>query len=142
MSLEELVAQRRLQEVESSAAHASALLMEAGRHLVGARSLAVLDPVGAYQLAYDAARKSAVAVLAGRGLRPTARGGHLAVVEALRALEVDGFEMLDIMRRQRNRLEYPEPDDPRATVEDARLGVEWASEMHARAETIIAKQRP
>lgn len=43
------------------------------------------DPAGALQLAYDAARKAAAALLATQGLRATTRGGHIAVLEAARA---------------------------------------------------------
>jgi hypothetical protein len=40
---------------------------------------------GGYALAYDGARKALTAILENEGLRPTTRGGHLAVFEAVRA---------------------------------------------------------
>jgi hypothetical protein len=62
------------------------LLADAGRHLAAAAAgLDADDFAGAYQLAYDALRKSAAALLAVQGLRATSRGGHLAVQEAVTA---------------------------------------------------------
>jgi hypothetical protein len=51
---------------------AEALLAAAARHVESARLTAGRDLEGAYSLAYDAARKSATALLAYQGLRPTA----------------------------------------------------------------------
>lgn len=76
-------------------------------------------------MAYDAARKSATALLAHQGLRPTSAGGHIAVVEAVRAQfpGVPGLTSLDRVRRRRNQAEYPQPEtyDPisASEVEDA-----------------------
>ncbi len=69
------------------------------------------DPEGAYALAYDAARKSAVALLAHQGLRPLSIGGHIAVVDAVQAQfpDVPGLRSLDMLRRRRNQAEYPDP---------------------------------
>jgi hypothetical protein len=43
------------------------------------------DLSGAYQLAYDALRKSAASLLAVQGLRATSHGGHIAVQDAVLA---------------------------------------------------------
>ena len=43
------------------------------------------DPEGAYTLLYDASRLALTAALAVQGLRPTTRGGHVVVGDALRA---------------------------------------------------------
>lgn len=43
------------------------------------------DPEATCSLAYDAARKSATALLAYQELRPTTAGGHIAVVDVMRA---------------------------------------------------------
>jgi hypothetical protein len=51
------------------------LLEDAGRHLATAsQAKAAGDPSGAYQLAYDALRKSAASLLEAQGLRATSRG--------------------------------------------------------------------
>ena len=45
--------------------------------------MASSDPEGAYAMLYDAARKSLTALLLTQGLRPTTRGGHIAVETAI-----------------------------------------------------------
>ena len=86
------------------------------------------DPAGALQLSYDAARKACAALLVVQGLRATTRGGHIAVMDAVRSqfndrggMEV--FGLLHTLRRRRNRTEYPDPDSP--GVDEARLGRRW-----------------
>lgn len=62
------------------------LLADAGRHLhTAAAGKAAGDMSGAYQLAYDAFRKSAASLLEAQGLRATSKGGHIAVQEAVTA---------------------------------------------------------
>ena len=62
------------------------MLEDAGRHLATASAAKVAgDLSGAYQLAYDALRKSAASLLEAQGLRATSRGGHLAVQEVITA---------------------------------------------------------
>jgi hypothetical protein len=52
------------------------MLEDAGRHLATASQAKVAgDLSGAYQLAYDALRKSAASLLEAQGLRATSRGG-------------------------------------------------------------------
>jgi hypothetical protein len=76
-----LVEQRHLQQVAADSQTAAALLASAGRHVDSARRTVDTDPEAAYALAYDAARKSATALLAHQGLRPTTSGGRIAVVD-------------------------------------------------------------
>jgi hypothetical protein len=61
------------------------------------------------------------------------RGGHVAVVSATSVLDVTGFDRLDPMRRRRNKLEYPGPNDFGATPDDARTAIEWARSRWQRA---------
>jgi HEPN domain-containing protein len=116
-----LIEQRHLQRVVADPEIASALLASARRHLESARQTADSDPEAAYSLAYDAARKSATALLAHQGLRPTTVGGHIAVVDVMRAQfpGVPGLASLDRLRRRRNQAEYPDPNgyDPITAVE-------------------------
>ena len=87
------------------------------------------DPEAAYSLAYDAARKSATALLNHQGLRPTTAGGHFAVVDTVRAQfpGVPGLTSLDRLRRRRNQAEYPDPRsyDP-ITAEEAKDAISVA----------------
>lgn len=124
-----LIEQRHLQQVAADSETATALLTSAGRHVESARRTVDADPEAAYTLAYDAARKSATALLAHQGLRPTTSGGHIAVVDAIRAQfpGVPGLTSLDRLRRRRNQAEYPNPTsyDP-ITVDEAKDAIETA----------------
>lgn len=61
----ELLGTRHLQRVVADSDIAVSLLTSARRHLGSARLTADTDPEAAYSLAYDAARKSATALLVG-----------------------------------------------------------------------------
>ena len=104
------------------------------------------DPAGALQLSYDAARKTAAALLAVQGLRSTTRGGHIAVIDAVRAqfndrggLEV--FGRLHALRRRRNRTEYPDEESPGVNEDDARQALETARAVIDAAERLLDSGR-
>jgi HEPN domain len=119
-----MIARGDLDRVQASRDHADLLMAQAGQHIASARAIAEVDPVGAYQLLYDAARKALSAVLENQGLRATSRGGHVAVLDAVLAqLDPPLGQVLrpfDRMRRRRNEAEYPRQDVPGFTDEDAR----------------------
>jgi hypothetical protein len=106
-----LIKARRLQQVACDPDTVEILLASARRHIASAKLTAERDPEAAFCLAYDAARKSATALLNQQGLRPTAAGGHIAVVDAISAQfpGVPGLASLDRLRRRRNQAEYPDP---------------------------------
>jgi hypothetical protein len=81
----QLIGDRHLQRVAADSDTAISLLASAKRHVASARLTVDGDPEACYSLAYDAARKATTALLAHQGLRPTTTGGHLAVVEIMRA---------------------------------------------------------
>ena len=119
-TLDDMLSKGSLERVPPSRTHAEAMLDQARRHLAAAGTIATGDPVGAYQLAYDAARKALTAVLENQGLRPTRAGGHLAVLDAVRA-QLDPpmggvLRPFDRMRRRRNDAEYPAADRPELTA--------------------------
>ncbi|HLU72721.1 MAG TPA: hypothetical protein VKZ82_11090 [Nonomuraea sp.] len=112
-ALDAMLSRGEIEKVTPSRARADELLDQASRHLATARAAVDSDPVGAYQLLYDAARKALCAVLENQGLRATSRGGHLAVYEAIVA-QLDpplgkSLRPFDRMRRRRNEAEYPRP---------------------------------
>lgn len=79
----ELLDAGELERVTADQRIAQLLLDDASRHLAtAAAALSSEDLSGAYQLAYDALRKSAASLLALQGLRATSRGGHVAVQES------------------------------------------------------------
>lgn len=71
-----------LERVTASLEQAEVLLGDARRHLASAALIGQTDPLGAYVLAYDAARKSIVGILEVQGLRATAKGGHVVLFDA------------------------------------------------------------
>ncbi len=123
--IERLLDARQLDHVPADADIVAALIASANRHVASAVTTAADDPEGAFALGYDAARKSATALLAHQGLRPTSDGGHIVIVEAMNAQfpGVAGLKSIDRLRRRRNQAEYPDPHnyDPVTTkeVEDA-----------------------
>lgn len=115
-ALDGMIARGELERVPASREHADLLLAQAKQHLESARTIAELDPAGAYQLLYDAARKALAAILENEGLRVTSRGGHIAVREAVSA-QLDPplggiLRPFDRLRRRRNEAEYPSIDAP------------------------------
>ena len=136
----QLIEDRHLQRVAADPEIATALITSARRHVESARLTVAGDPEAAYILAYDAARKSATALLARQGLRPTTVGGHLAVVESVRAQfpGVPGLTSLDRIRRRRNQAEYPDPAgyDP-ITTEEATECIQVAVSCVASAERLL-----
>jgi hypothetical protein len=84
-TIDQMIADHELQQVPASRDQANRLLAQARNHLSSAEKVLEEDPAGGYALAYDAARKAFAAVLENEGLRPISRGGHLAVLEAVRA---------------------------------------------------------
>jgi hypothetical protein len=122
--IDRMIAASELQRVPASRDHADSLILQARRHLVSADEISDDDPAGGYTLVYDAARKALTAVLENQGLRPTTRGGHLAVYEAARAqLDPPMGQVLrpfDRMRRQRHDVEYPPTDAPQISADDVR----------------------
>jgi hypothetical protein len=133
-TIEQMLADGELQQVPASRQQADRLLAQARHHLDSADKVRAEDPAGGYALAYDAARKALAAVLENQGLRPTSRGGHLAIAEAVRA-QLDPpmgpiLRRFNRMRVRRNQAEYPPADAPELTSDDV-------AEDESKAEQII-----
>ena len=86
-----LLASGELQKLTGAAANGERLLEKAAVTLTTARSAVETDPDSAFVLAYDSARQALTALLAHQGLRPTTKGGHYAVEQAVRAQFGPGF---------------------------------------------------
>ncbi len=117
------------------------LLGDASRHLATAAVAAQSeDLTGAYQLAYDAFRKSAASLLAVQGLRATSRGGHIAVQEAAAAqfgASVPAFRSFGRIRRARNAFEYPGDETPGPSADDVDDVITVATRAREAATTIL-----
>jgi HEPN domain-containing protein len=135
--VEDLVAAGDLQKLTGDAANGERLLEKAVVTLETARSAIERDPDSAFVLAYDATRQALTALLAHQGLRPTTKGGHYAVEQAIRAQFGPGFREFGALRRRRNELEYPERPGDDATVGEASEAVESAQMIIGAAEGIL-----
>lgn len=140
--IERLLNDAELERVTPSEDVASRLLANAEAHIGLASKGVEDDPAGALQLSYDAARKTSAALLAVQGLRSTTRGGHIAVIDAVRAQfndrgGMDVFGRLNRLRRRRNTTEYPDPDSPTVTEDDARQALATARETLDAAKRLI-----
>lgn len=145
-AIDALLAAKRLERVPANRELADEYLKQARAHLVTSTLAAGSDPIGEFQLAYDAARKSLAAVLLNQGIRPTSFGGHIAVLDAVMA-QLDPplgvvFKPLQWMRPLRNDSEYPSTDRPVAGSSDAAEGRRCAAEMIKKAASILDHMPP
>jgi len=144
--IERLLGDGELERVTPSDEVASRLLANAEAHIGLATKGVEDDPAGALQLSYDAARKASAALLAVQGLRSTTRGGHIAVIDAVRAQfndrgGVEVFGRLNRLRRRRNTTEYPDADSPTITEDDAGQALATAREAVDAAKRLVESRR-
>ena len=131
----ELIDAGELERVAVNREHAQGLLLRARRHLKTARRLVVDDPEGAYTLLYDASRLAMTAALAVQGLRPTTRGGHIVVGDAV-------GKLYSRLRRTRHEVEYPGLDYEPIAVEEAEEALEDAEYIVQEMTLFIPKLGP
>lgn len=134
-AIERMLADGDLQRVPASREQADRLIAQARTHIASAVKVCADDPAGGYALAYDGARKALTAILENQGLRPTTRGGHVAVLEAVRA-QLDPpmgrvLRQFNRMRTRRHDAEYPPTDSPEITADEV-------LEDRAAAESLIS----
>jgi HEPN domain len=144
--IEELLAAGELERTAANEQHARRLLAEAAAHLEAVSRVLEVDPSGALQLAYDAARKAAVALLTAQGLRSTTKGGHIAVQDAVVAQfggpeGMGAFARLGRMRRQRHAAEYPTESTPSVTRRDADEAEQDARALVDSAGSLLGSER-
>jgi hypothetical protein len=139
--IQELISAGELGQVPPDTGLARRMLADAGRHLVttvAAESTG--DLAGAYQLAYDALRKSAASLLEAQGLRVTSRGGHIAVQDAVTAQfgsSIRALRSFSRLRRARNSFEYPSTETPGPSEDDVKDAVRVAREVNDAAGKIL-----
>ena len=139
--VDDLLAKKHLQRVPANTELAASYLEQARAHLVVSTQSVEIDPIGSFQLAYDAARKALASLLLVQGLRPTSAGGHIAVYDAVIAQFGQGMGQVirpfTSMRRLRNSSEYPSLDDPVAHADDATRAQVQAQAMVEAAARVI-----
>ncbi len=145
-TIERMLEDGELERVPPSRTHADELIAQARMHRESVEKIVDVDPVGAYQIGYDAARKALVAILENEGLRPTSAGGHVAVYEAVRA-QLDPplgnvIRPFNRMRRRRNELEYPAPGTPTIDVTEVTETLEEMREIVSTAGKVMDQMDP
>jgi hypothetical protein len=142
--IQQLIDDGEIEQVTPDITIARKLLADAGRHLATASAAkAAGDMSGAYQLAYDAFRKSAASLLEAQGLRATSRGGHIAVQDAVTVqfgAAVSIFRSFGRIRRARNSFEYPSSSAPGPAGEDVDDVVKVATQAHTAAGTVLDQE--
>ena len=132
--IQELISAGELGQVPPDTRLARRMLADAGRHLAtAAAAQSTGDLPGAYQLAYDALRKSAASLLEAQGLRATSRGGHIAVQDAVTAQfgsTVRALRSFSRIRRARNSFEYPSTETPGPSEDDVKDAIRVAAEVN------------
>lgn len=127
--VERLLDQGGIERVQGAQADGGSWLERARRGLDAARIVAEAAPDSSIVLAYDAARQACVALLAQQGLRPTTKGGHYVIEEAIRAQFGTSLRAFGGLRRRRNELEYPLYPTERATAGEAAEALRTAGEI-------------
>jgi hypothetical protein len=145
-ALDGMIARGELERVPASRDHADLLLSQARLHVASAAAIADSDPAGAYQLLYDAARKSLAAVLENQGVRATSRGGHIAVRDAVTA-QLDPplggvLRPFDRLRRRRNQVEYPSTAAPGVSAEEVERDVPKVEQIIDVAAKVLDQMSP
>lgn len=139
--IQELLTAGELAEVPPDSGLARRMLEDAKRHLATAQTAERTEDLsGAFQLAYDALRKSAASLLEAQGLRATSRGGHIAVQDAVTAQfgsTIRALRSFGRLRRSRNSFEYPSTETPGPSEDDVKDAIRVAREVNTAANKIL-----
>jgi hypothetical protein len=142
--IQELVNAGELGQVPPDTGLARRMLADAGRHLATAAAAdSTGDLPGAYQLAYDALRKSAASLLEAQGLRATSCGGHIAVQDAVIAQfgsTIRALRSFSRLRRARNSFECPSSKAPCPSGEHVKDAIRVAREANDAARKILESE--
>jgi hypothetical protein len=135
-TIRELLESGDLQRITGEMTDGQAWLDKAARTLTTAATIADDDPESGLILTYDAGRQIGTGLLAQQGLRPTTRGGHLAVTKSIVAQFNGPFTALERLRRRRNELQYPtfpgehiDPDEVHAAIRTVQQFLTAATEL-------------
>jgi uncharacterized protein (UPF0332 family) len=134
--IDDLMRRGSVQRVPIDTRAVDRLMLDAEQHLdTASAALKSGDLAAAFQLAYDAARKSLTALALSRGLRTKGEGAHVTLIDVVRTelsnrsgVEVVG--RLDRLRRTRNQAEcaghWFDQDEIEDALTTSRAIVEWA----------------
>ncbi len=140
--VDRLIVEGRVERVSANRPLADVMVAHSRAHLLSASALLDTDVTGAFQLAYDAARKALAAILANEGLRTRGVGAHATLLEVVLAQlhppMGPTFEAFDWMRRLRNTTEYPDADTPIAEAADVIEAIKAAERVVDTAERMLS----
>jgi HEPN domain-containing protein len=132
-TVDQLLAEGRLEPVTGAAADGAMWLVSAGALLESAKRESERNPEAAYVLAYDAARKASTALVVQQGLRPKSAGHHVTVEHVVRAQFGGPFDGFGALRRRRSEIEYPQRPNDDIEHSEAETAIAAASRIHAAA---------
>ena len=142
--IRELINGGELGQIPPDMELARRMLADAMRHLATAAAAeSTGDLSGAYQLAYDALRKSAASLLEAQGLRATSRDGHIAIQDAVIAQfgsSIRALRSFSRVRRARNSFEYPSTETPGPSEDDVKNAIQVAREVNDAAGKILESE--
>jgi len=141
--LTDLLTRGDLERVPADAGVVENLLRQAGNHLKTATAGAADDPEGAFQLAYDACRKTCLALVMATGLRPKGQAAHIITFDAAGEIAANFGERRPVqeaadLRYIRHGAEYRAETVSFEDVEDAiASGEELIVKLTPRTEQIL-----
>jgi hypothetical protein len=146
-AIRDLLDAGELRRVPGAVSVAPGLLAAARTHTESAAVITGLDPDGAYQLYCDAAHKSAESLLQIQGLRPTTKGGRLAVKDAVvaqfgRSQAGEVFRRLGRMRHRNVQLDFPAGNPDHIDPEELREAQTWALQILDVSSRLIPRLDP
>ncbi|SRR6266480_806590 len=137
-----LLADRKILREPAARGQVKQQLAAARRDLETAHGLLTSENEWAYNIAYNAMLLAGRAVMFSEGYRPTAAGGHAAVVEFLGICLDASFseivQTMDRMRRQRHRITYDAPGT--VSPSQIREAVQSAEQFLSQIEELIARK--
>ncbi len=137
--IDDLLSSGRLEPVLGIAADGAPLLASAGGLLQSAERESTANPEAAYVLAYDAARKACVALLAQQGLRTKTSGHHVTTEDVVRAQFGGPFNAFGALRRRRSEIEYPRHPGDHVTPGEAVEAIESAQSILDAAAALLGQ---
>jgi hypothetical protein len=139
-----LISTGEIERVPVDQAVVTNLLRQAGNHLrTAAAGADANDPEGAFQLAYDACRKTCLALVMATGLRPKGQSAHVTTFDAAAAIATNfgGRQIVTDaaqLRYVRHGVEYRAETVSAADVEDAlSIGDELLKALEPAIEQIL-----
>lgn len=128
--INEMLNRKQLELVTPDSRLAQMQLDQARESLELASEQVAHRPEIALTVAYDASRKAVVAMLEAQGLRAKLPNAHLNVQNALSAQWSEALaDEFGVVRKARNRIEYPDSSTDRATTRSAKRAVALAQEL-------------